>query len=80
MKNAMKFVRNEVLLGAVSGAIVSVGALIISHILSNKESKNGVEVMENEDGIEPDDSKYVMGFDASTGEDMSGNPVESEEN
>ena len=76
MKNAMKFVRNEVLLGAVSGGIVSVGALIISHILSNKGPKNGIEVVRNE----PDDNKYVMGFDASVDEDMPENPVESEEN
>ncbi len=80
MKNAMKFVRNEVLLGAVSGAIVSVGALIVSHILSNKGPKNGIEVEENEAEIEPDESKYVMGFDASADEDMPENPVESEEN
>ena len=80
MKNAMKFVRNEVLLGAVSGGIVSVGTLIISHILSNKGPKNGIEVVGNEAENEPDDNKYVMGFDASTGEDMSENPVGSEEN
>ena len=80
MKNAMKFVRNEVLLGAVSGAIVSVGAIIISHILSNKGSQNGTEVMENETEIKSVEDEYIMGFDASTGEDMSGNPVESEEN
>ena len=80
MKNAMKFVRNEVLLGAVSGAIVSVGALIISHILSNKGPKNGIEVEENEAEIESVEDEYVMGFDASAGENMPENPVESEEN
>lgn len=76
MKNAMKINKKEVLFGAVSGAIVAVGGTIISHILSNKAPKNGIEVVKKE----AVDGEYIMGFDVSSSEDMSGNPVESEEN
>ena len=42
--------------------------------------KNGIEVVEKEAEKESVDGEYIMGFDVSSGEDMSGNPVESEEN
>lgn len=80
MKNAMKINKKEVFFGAVSGAIVAVGGTIISHILSNKAPKNGIEVVKKETEKESVDGEYIMGFDVSSGEDMSGNPVESEEN
>lgn len=80
MKNAMKINKKEVLFGAVSGAIAAVGGTIISHILSNKASKNGVEVVRNEAEKESVEGEYVMDFDVSADEDVFGNPVESEEN
>ncbi len=80
MKNATKFNKKEVFIGAVSGAIAAVAGTIFSHILTKKGAKNDIEIVENENEFKPDESKYVKGFDASAGEDMSGNTVESEEN
>ena len=80
MKNAMKINKKEVIFGAVGGAIAADGGTIISHILSNKAPKNDIEVVRNEAEKESVEGEYVMGFDVSADEDVSGNPVESEEN